>query len=133
MSTCRIARTARRLLHRGCREKILHSVALLAELPMRGLHLLAGELVDVESLDDAVTAALANHGIRVHDAFGNAVAAVGGHAHADPIAVAGAEYPGMYVIQRRRGGRGRRRGPSCLDDGGAALLHGGNEMILEPA
>jgi hypothetical protein len=37
------------------------------------------------------------------------------------------------AIDRRRRGRGRRRGAARLDDRGAALLHRGDELVAIPA
>ena len=44
-----------------------------------------------------------------------------------------AEHPVVHVIERRRRGRCRRGGAARLDDRRAALLHGRNEGLLEPA
>ena len=43
------------------------------------------------------------------------------------------EHPVVHVIDRRRGGRSRRGSAARLDDGRAALLHRGDEGVLEPA
>src|SRR5690606_18760620 len=85
-------------------EQIGDAGALFAELVVRGLHLLPGEVVELEPLHDLVLPVLAADRERVDDALGDAVAAVRRDSHADPV-LAGAERPVAHVIDR-----GRRRG-----------------------
>ena len=90
------------------------------------------EVVDVEALDDLVLAVLGGAREARDDPLGSAVAPVADHAHRHPVAVGRAEDPGADVVDGGVGGRGRRREAPRLDDGGAALLHGGDEVALEP-
>src|SRR6185503_5268303 len=113
-------------------EEVLHAVALLVQFLERGVHALAAEFADVESLDDLVAAVARGHRVAVDHAVRYAVAAVGGDAHSHPVAVARAGDPVAHVVDRgvrRTGGRGEA---ARVDDGGAALLHGGDEAVLEP-
>src|SRR5581483_1173783 len=55
----------------------------------------------------------------------------GGDAHADPLAV-GAQGPVAHVVDRGRRRRGRAGSAARLDDGGAALLHHRDEVLLDP-
>src|SRR5690606_37985859 len=70
-------------------------------------------------------------GHAVDDAFGNAVRAVGGHAHGDPLAVR-AQHPVTDVVDGGVGGRGCRRQAACVDDGGAALADRRDERVAVP-
>src|SRR4029453_10500500 len=79
-------------------DQVLDPVALLEKLPVRRVHALAAELVDREPLHHGVAAVLAGDGVRVDDAIGDAVAAVGRHAHADPVAIVRAERPVAHVV-----------------------------------
>src|SRR5690606_14599703 len=105
--------------------------ALLAELVVRGLHLLPREVVELETLHDLVPPVLAADRERVHDALGDAVAAVGSDGHADPV-LAGAERPVAPLIDRGRG-RGPGRGRAArLDDLRAALRDPRAELVARP-
>ena len=64
--------------------------------------------------------------------FGDAVGAVGRHGHAHPVAVGGAERPVAHMVDGGVGGRRRRRQAAGLDDRRTALLHGRDEVVLEP-
>src|SRR5690606_8913707 len=66
-----------------------------------------------------------------HHVLGDAVVAVGGHAHRDPLAV-GAQGPVAHVVDGGVGGGGGRGKASRLDDRGAALAHGGQEGVGVP-
>src|SRR6202034_3854731 len=99
---------------------------------MSGLHFLATEIADAQTLDDAVLAVPAGYGIRVDHSFRYPVAAVGGDAHADPIAGRCAEHPIVNMVERRRCRGGGGGGAARLDDGRAALLHRRYEGVLEP-
>src|ERR1044071_477919 len=70
-------------------EQVLHAVALFVELLQGGVHALSAEVADLDSLDELVFAALDRDGVAVDHAFGDVVAAVGGHAHGDPVAFLG--------------------------------------------
>src|SRR4029077_18786909 len=72
-------------------DQIFDTVAFFQQFAVRGLHFLAAEVVDVQSLNDTVFAALAGDRIGIDDAFGNTIAAVRGNAHAHPIARRSAE------------------------------------------
>src|SRR3984885_14860050 len=113
-------------------DQIFDAVALFQQLALRGLHFFAAEIVDIQSLDNAVLAALAGNRIGIDDPLGYSIAAVGWHSHAHPIARRCAEHPVMHMIDRRRRGGCRGGSAARLDDGGAALLHGGNKTVLEP-
>src|SRR4030095_8879079 len=91
-------------------DQFFHAIALLEELLVRRVHAPAAELVDCEALHHGVLSVLAGDGIGVDDALGDAVAAVGRHRHADPVALRRAERPVAYVVDRRRGGGRRRTG-----------------------
>src|SRR6185437_9579411 len=86
---------ARRTIARLAKE-CFYALALLAQLRVGGLHALAAEFIDGQSLHDLVFAVLESHGIGVDDTLLDAVAAVGRHGHADPVASRGAVHPGMY-------------------------------------
>src|SRR5437764_4890944 len=109
-----------------------HAVALFVQFLERGVHALAAELADLQALHQLVAAVAAGYRIAVDHAFGNAVAAVGWHAHGDPIAVTRAGNPVAHVVDRRVGGARRGRKAARVDDRGAALLHRRNEAVLEP-
>src|ERR1700730_3061718 len=113
-------------------DEVFHTLAFFQQLAMRRLHLLAAEIVDVQSLHDAVLAVLAGDRIRIDHSLRYSVTAVGSDCHADPIARGRAEHPIMDVVERRRR-RGRGRGSTaCFDDGRAPLLHRRNVGLLEP-
>src|SRR5690606_15593161 len=79
----------------------------------------------------AVFAVIGGDGEAVDDAFRNAVGAIGGYAHGDPLTI-GAQHPVADVIDGGIGGRSGRRQAACVDDGGAALAHGGDEYVAVP-
>src|SRR5690606_3111884 len=76
-----------------------------------------------QALDDFPVTVLADAREGVDQAFLDAVGAVAVNAHGDPVALGGAERPAAHVINCGIGGRGGGRGATCLDDGGATLLH----------
>src|ERR1700688_996678 len=80
-------------------EQVLHPVALFAQFGFRRSHLAAAEFVDVQALHDLVLAVAAGHGVRIDDAFADAITAVGGDAHADPVILGRAAEPGAHVIE----------------------------------
>src|SRR6185437_7516776 len=113
-------------------QQALDARALFAQFLFGGVHAGARELADFQSLHDFVFAVLAGHGITIDHAGRDAVGAVGRNAHRCPIAFGGTERPRAHVVDRgRRGRRGGRRA-ARLDDGGAALLHGRDEILLVP-
>ena len=91
----------------GLRLVVGQAVTLLEQLPVRRVHAAAAELIDREALHDRVAAALAGDRIRVHDTLADAIAAVGRHRHADPVALRRAERPVAHVIDRGGGSGGR--------------------------
>src|SRR5580698_11172935 len=84
--------------------QIFDAVALFQQLALRRLHFFAAEIVDIQSLDNAVLAALAGNGIGIDDPLGYSIAAIRRDSHAHPIARRRAEHPVMHMIDRRRGG-----------------------------
>ena len=92
----------------------------LDQLGNRGVDLRAREVVELEALDDLVLAVGAGAREAADEALGDAVGAVGGHAHRDPVAVRAGD-PVADVVDRRAGRRGGRGGAARLDDGGAAF------------
>src|ERR1700683_984246 len=101
-------------------DQVFDAVALFQQLAMRCLHFFPAELIDSQSLDNAVLAALAGDRIGINDALGYSVAAVGRDTHAHPIVRWCAEHPIVHMIDRRRRGGGGRGGAARLDYGGAA-------------
>src|SRR5699024_8054471 len=93
-------------------------------------HPFATEVVDGEVLDDLVVAVFAADRERIRDAFRDAVAAVGGNAHADD-AVAAVD-PVAHVVDGGIGGGSGTGGTARLDDGGTAFLHRGDELVFVP-
>src|SRR6185312_11665045 len=91
---------------------MLDAVPLFVQLLQGRVHALAREVADFQALDELVSAGLAGHRVAVEDAFRNAVAAVGGHAHAHPGARFAAEHPVVDMVDRRVG-RARRRGQAA--------------------
>ena len=89
-----------------------------------GVDALAGEVGDLEALDDLPLAARAVQGQAADDALLDAVGAVGGDGHRDPVAVGGAEDPVVDVVDRGVRGGGGAGGAAGLDDRGAALGDG---------
>src|SRR5690606_36355518 len=85
-----------------------------------------------EVLDDLVLAVLAHAGEAVDQAFGDAVGAVGGDGHRGPVAGFAAEGPLADVIDGRVRSRRSRAAATRVDDGLAALLHGGDEAAFDP-
>src|SRR3546814_9962540 len=81
--------------------------------------------------DQLIVAGLGHHRHAVDHAFGNAVAAIGGHAHGHPFAVA-AQQPVVDVVDGGVGGGGRGGQAARFDDGGAALADGGDEAVAVP-
>src|SRR6185369_4103807 len=89
-------------------QQVLHAITLFAQLGLAGIHALAAEIIDRQSLHNAVFAVLRRDRIRIHKAILDAVAAIRRHGHADPVAVGGALHPRMNMIDRSGGRRGCR-------------------------
>ena len=88
----------------------------------------AGELVDLEALDDLPLAAGRGDRERRDDALGHAVGAVGRDA-AETQSPAGVPLTQEDVVDRGVRGRGGRRRAARLDDRGAALGDGRDEVV----
>src|SRR5690606_2013128 len=112
-------------------QQVRDGVAFFSQLLFGLLHQVAAELAHLKTLYDAVLAALADHREGVDQTFGDAVAAIAGNAHADDL-VLGAKRPVTHVLDGGIGSRGRAGQTARLDDGGAALLHGGDEVLHYP-
>src|SRR6056297_633398 len=110
-------------------EQVLDRFAFLAQFGVGGVHAGAAELVDFKVGDDLPAAVFAGAGERVDDARRDAVAAVGRDGHGNPVA-AGAQRPVADMVDGAGGRRGRAGGAACLDDGCAALLTGGYELVF---
>ena len=65
--------------------QVLDGRALFAQLRLRGVHLRAAEVVDIEALHDFVIAAAAANRVRVDDAWLDSVTSVSRYSHADPV------------------------------------------------
>jgi hypothetical protein len=74
------------------------------QLLQRALDAAAAKVVQVDSLNDFVFAALAAAWVTEQNALGYAVASVGRNAHADPVALRRAVDPVANVIYRSVGG-----------------------------
>src|SRR5690606_11538886 len=103
------------------------------QLPLGHGHPLPAEVVDRQTLDDLILAILASTGKGVDQAFLDTVAAIGIYAHADPVALVRTQGPGTHVVDRCRCGRGGGRLAAGFDDGGTALLHRRDEILLQPS
>src|SRR5579863_1302951 len=104
-----VARTGWRILRpapAASAQKIAHAVALFTQLGMAGVQSRAAEGIDRKILHDLIIAILADDRIRIDHTFGNAIAAIGGHGHADPVARGAAEHPVVHVIDGGGGGGG---------------------------
>jgi len=109
-----------------------HGLHLLDQLLGGGVDPGPAEVVDVEALDDGPLATARGAREAGDDPLGHAVGAVGRHRHRHPVALGRAEHPVVHVVDGGVGG-GRRGGRAAgVDDGGAALLHRGDEVGLEP-
>ena len=111
-----------------------HFSALLEQLGAGSVNLGAGEFVDGQTLNDAVGAVrIGAGGLGADDAGGQTVlGAVGVGSHGEPVALGGG---GGQVLHSHQGGvgcGGSGGKAAGLDDGGAALLHGLDEVGLEP-
>src|SRR5712671_4683700 len=87
----------RRISYRLAQQR-LYAISLFMKLFQRRIHALAGEIADLQALHDFVFSGLAGDRIAVQDTLRNAVAAVRGNPHRDPVAVAGAFYPVPHVV-----------------------------------
>ncbi len=91
------------------------------------------ELVDGHALDDFPLVAVGADGEGEHETFVDAVAAVAAHRDARPVARWGGAGEAADSVTGGIGGGGGRGKTACLDDGGATLLHGADELTLEPS
>src|SRR3546814_14009777 len=104
--------------------------AFFSELGEGLVHAFAAEVVDRQVADQLIVAGLGHHRHAVDHAFGNAVAAIGGHAHGHPFAVA-AQQPVVDVVDGGVGGGGRGGQAARFADGGAALADGDRKSVGE--
>src|ERR1700750_962373 len=81
-------------------------VALLLQLHDTAVDALAGEVRDLEALDDAPLAAAAGAGHPANDPLADPVGTVGRHPHRDPVTVRRAQHPVVDVVDRGVGGGG---------------------------
>src|SRR5450432_3008787 len=80
-------------------DQIFDAVAFFQQLAVGRLHFYSSEIVDVQYLNNAVLAVLACNRIGVDDPLGDPITAVGGNAHAHPIARRRAQHPVVHVIE----------------------------------
>lgn len=113
------------------RKELGDAIALRQQLLVSELHALSREGIDGEVLDDLVVAGEGDDGVGVVETLGDAVLALGDDGHGGPLAV-GAVYEVVDVVDGGAGGRGGRGGAASGDDGGTALLNGGDEGGLDP-
>src|SRR5690606_2689811 len=111
--------------------QVVDRCTLLGEFLLGLLHQVAAEVVDRQILHDGVLTVGAGHREGIDQTFGNAVAAIARDGHADDLA-AGAQHPVTHVFDGGVGGGSGARQTTGLDDGGAALLHGRDEVIHDP-
>ena len=88
--------------------------------------------LDLESLNDLVRTARAGDRKARDQPLRHAVGTIRRDRHRYPVAVRRAQDPVVDVVDRGVGGRRRARGAARLDDRRAALLHGRDEVVLEP-
>ena len=98
---------------------------------MSGLHALSREGIDGQVLNDLVVSTESDDGVRVVETLGDSVLTVGEDGHGGPLAVSSVDEV-MDVVNGGSSGRGGRRGSTSGDDGGSALLDGGDEGVLNP-
>ena len=98
---------------------------------MSELHALSREGIDGQVLDDLVVASESDDGVRVVETLGDTILALGEDGHGGPLAV-GTVDEVVDVVDGGTSGRGGRRGTTSGDDGGSALLDGGDEGGLNP-
>src|SRR5699024_9800129 len=116
----------------GHSEQRVHRLTLFAQLLVGGVQTRARELVDFQALDDFPFAAFAGAWEREDHALLDAVAAVCRDGHGDPVIAVGAAHPVADMVDGAGSRRRRAGGSAGLDDGGAALLHRGDEVVLVP-
>src|SRR5690606_27927540 len=115
----------------GSAQQVGHAGALLLELGQGPVHGGTAEVIDFQALDAGVFAVFGDHRDAVDHALGDAVAAVGRHAHGHPLAVR-AQHPVADVVDGGIGGRGGRGQAAGLDDRRAALADLGDELVRVP-
>src|SRR3954453_22145645 len=113
-------------------EQVFDRVALFQQFAMGGLHFGLAEVGEVDAPNDLVAAVAARNRIAIDHALGDVVTAFRRNAHRSPVAVARPEHPIAHMIDCRVGRTGCRGGAARVDDRGAALLNGRNEIILQP-
>src|SRR5665811_1405304 len=113
--------------------EILYRVTLFGEFCGTRVDAGAGELVDLQTLDDGDLGVLRGDGEGRDESFGDSIGTIGGDGHREPVAFRRTLEPVAGVIDRRGSSRGRRRGAACFDDRRAALLHSRDEVALEPS
>src|SRR4030067_2084720 len=84
-------------------QQVFYAVALFMQFLQRGVHARAREIADVDAFDDLEFAVLAGHRLAVDYAFGDAVAAIGGNPHGNPVALGGSRYQVAHLISGRAG------------------------------
>src|SRR5277367_3949669 len=67
-------------------DQVFYAVALFQQFAQRRLHFFAAEIIDGESLNDAVFAAFAGYRIRIDHPLRYSITAVRGNRHAYPVA-----------------------------------------------
>src|SRR5690349_77629 len=78
-------------------EEVLHPIALLAQLRVSGSEARPAEIIQRETLDDPVFPVFDGDRVGKNDSRADAVAAIGGHRHAHPVALRRAVHPGVHV------------------------------------
>src|ERR1039458_3319400 len=90
------------------------------------------EIIERHALDDFNILAVAADRVAEDQTLLDAVAAIGMHGHAEPVAGGGRVRELVNRVDGGVGGAGGAAQTACLDDGRAALLHGGDEILLQP-
>src|SRR5450631_1755010 len=85
-------------------DQVFDAVPFFQQLAVRRLHFFAAEIVNVQSLNNAVLTIPAGHRMGIDDSLGYAITAIGRHRHAYPVAGRRTEHPVMHVIDGRGGG-----------------------------
>ncbi|CAM2342313.1 hypothetical protein BVIET440_40224 [Burkholderia vietnamiensis] len=114
------------------RQNRSHGLHLVHEFRNRRIDARARQRVDLEIRDDAIAAFAADRRHPEHQAARNAILAAGHDAHRHPAPAAAAN-PVAHLVDRRIGGRRRRRGAARFDDRRAAARDFGDERVEIPA
>src|SRR5213082_250537 len=113
-------------------EQVRHHCALLLQFVDGGVDFPAAEFVDRHALNDGKLFAVATHRKRGDESLLDTVAAIRANTNAVPIAGGRGLDDGADAFDD---GVGRAAGARCaagLDDGCAALLHGGDKLTFQP-